>query len=149
MTDERVPGEQSWSRNEERTVNGSQSTKGHLPKEVFGKYPIPDKEGKYLGALVKVSTSTINWILTDYGRYMTRALPSSQLRSIPSLVSCPQHPFPRLSSRVTRTRKSWYLQFTSSRSSKTPLPHLLPTTTSAGRPRPSTTSPQRSIPQIA
>lgn len=67
MADGRIPGQQSWSRRAEKTMNGFQSTKGHLPKEVYGKYPIPDNEGKYLGALVKVSLNSVGQVLIMVG----------------------------------------------------------------------------------
>lgn len=67
MADGRVPGEQAWSQKKKRTMNGSQSRKGYLPKEVYGKYPIPGNEGKYLGALVKVSLNSVGQVLIMAG----------------------------------------------------------------------------------
>lgn len=55
QADDRVPGEQSWLSQDTAAQNGSQSRKV-LPKEVHSKFPIPGNEGKYLGALVKVSS---------------------------------------------------------------------------------------------
>ena len=54
LADDRVPGEQAWLGKAPKEQNGSQAV-GSLPKEVHSKYPIPGNEGKYLGALVKVS----------------------------------------------------------------------------------------------
>jgi hypothetical protein len=50
----RVPGEQPWVCKASKDQNGSQAVRS-LPKEVHSKFPIPGNEGKYLGALVKVS----------------------------------------------------------------------------------------------
>jgi hypothetical protein len=52
--DSRVPGEQAWLSKASNDQNGSQAVR-NLPKEVRSKFPIPGNEGKYLGALVKVS----------------------------------------------------------------------------------------------
>jgi hypothetical protein len=54
IANNRVPGEQAWLGKAPKEQNGSQAV-GSLPKEVHSKYPIPGNEGKYLGALVKVS----------------------------------------------------------------------------------------------
>jgi hypothetical protein len=54
VADGRVPGEQSWLSEKSGKQNGSQASQA-LPKEVHSKFPIPGNEGKYLGALVKVS----------------------------------------------------------------------------------------------
>jgi len=56
--DDRVPGEQSWLSEAPKDQNGTQAVR-NMPKEVHSKYPIPGNEGKYLGALVKVSSRFI------------------------------------------------------------------------------------------
>jgi len=54
LAEDRVPGEQAWKNKQPQDQNGSQAVRS-LPKEVHSKFPIPGNEGKYLGALVKVS----------------------------------------------------------------------------------------------
>jgi hypothetical protein len=51
----RVPGEQSWVGQGQVKELELASTRSDLPKEVHTKFPIPGNQGKYLGALVKVS----------------------------------------------------------------------------------------------
>jgi len=53
--DDRVPGEQSWLSKAPKDHNETQAVR-NLPKDVHSKYPIPGNAGKYLGALVKVSS---------------------------------------------------------------------------------------------
>lgn len=56
----RIPGEQPWVKGEDDLphLNNLSLESKRLPPPVATKYPLPAKDGQYLGALIKVSISS-------------------------------------------------------------------------------------------